>query len=238
MNAVRGLLDMIARLATEYEPTEIVACWDNDWRPQWRVDLIPTYKTHRIAAEPATDADPAIESVPDPLSQQIPIIRLVLDALGSPIIGAARHEADDVIGALALHASIPVDIVTGDRDLFQLVDDARHVRVIYTGRGMSRLETLTDDSLSLKTGVTPAQYADFAALRGGASDGLPGVAGVGEKTAATLLASWGDLEGIARAAADPRPRGVAHTGRRIVSRAADATPPSDKGSPSPDRLIT
>ena len=162
MNAVRGLLDMIARLATEYEPTEIVACWDNDWRPQWRVDLIPTYKTHRIAAEPATDADPAIESVPDPLSQQIPIIRLVLDALGSPIIGAARHEADDVIGALALHASIPVDIVTGDRD----------------------------------------------------------------------------LDGIARAAADPRPRGVAHTGRRIVSRAADATPPSDKGSPSPDRLIT
>ncbi|TFD62252.1 5'-3' exonuclease [Cryobacterium suzukii] len=204
VNAVRGLLDMIARLSTEFGPTEIVACWDNDWRPQWRVDLIPTYKTHRVAAEPATDADPAIESVPDLLSPQVPIIREVLDALGIPIIGAAHHEADDVIGTLASHASISVDIVTGDRDLFQLVDDSRHVRVIYTGRGMSRLETLTDASLTAKTGVTPAQYADFAVLRGDASDGLPGVAGVGEKTAAILLASWGDLDGIVTAASDPK----------------------------------
>ncbi|WP_104191401.1 5'-3' exonuclease [Cryobacterium sp. Y82] len=203
VNAVRGLLDMIARLATEFEPTEIVACWDNDWRPQWRVDLIPTYKTHRVAAEAATDGDPAIESVPDLLTPQVPVIREVLGALGIPIVGAARHEADDVIGTLASHASIPVDIVTGDRDLFQLVDDSRQVRVIYTGRGMSRLEILTDASLTEKTGVSPAQYADFAVLRGDASDGLPGVAGVGEKTAATLLASWGSLDGIVVAAADP-----------------------------------
>ncbi|MDJ0377483.1 5'-3' exonuclease [Cryobacterium sp. PH31-L1] len=203
VNAVRGLLDMIARLTTEFEPTEIVACWDDDWRPQWRVDLIPTYKTHRVAAEPATDADPAIEVVPDLLTPQVPIIREVLAALGIPIVGAAHHEADDVIGTLASHAAMPVDIITGDRDLFQLVDDSRQVRVIYTGRGMARLETLTDASLAAKTGVTPAQYADFAALRGDASDGLPGVAGVGEKTAATLLASWGDLAGIVAAAADP-----------------------------------
>ncbi|SEM77219.1 5'-3' exonuclease, N-terminal resolvase-like domain [Cryobacterium luteum] len=137
VNAVRGLLDMIARLATEFEPTEIVACWDNDWRPQWRVDLIPTYKTHRVAAAPTpttADADPALEVVPDLLSPQVPIIREVLGALGIPIVGAARHEADDVIGTLASHAATPVDIVTGDRDLFQLVDDSRHVRVIYTGR--------------------------------------------------------------------------------------------------------
>ncbi|TFC92688.1 5'-3' exonuclease [Cryobacterium sp. TMT4-31] len=203
VNAVRGLLDMIARLATEFQPTEIVACWDDDWRPQWRVDLIPTYKTHRVAAEPSVAADPAIEVVPDLLTPQVPIIREVLTALGTPIIGAAQHEADDVIGTLASHSSIPVDIITGDRDLFQLVDDTRDVRVIYTGRGMARLELLTDATLTAKTGVTPAQYADFAALRGDASDGLPGVAGVGEKTAATLLAEYGDLDGIVAAAADP-----------------------------------
>ncbi|POH63668.1 MULTISPECIES: 5'-3' exonuclease [Cryobacterium] len=203
VNAVRGLLDMIARLATEFQPTEIVACWDDDWRPQWRVDLIPTYKTHRVAAEPSVAADPAIEVVPDLLTPQVPIIREVLTALGIPIIGAAQHEADDVIGTLASHSSIPVDIITGDRDLFQLVDDTRDVRVIYTGRGMARLELLTDATLTTKTGVTPAQYADFAAMRGDASDGLPGVAGVGEKTAATLLAEYGDLDGIVAAAADP-----------------------------------
>jgi len=209
INAVRGLLDMIARLTAEFEPTAIIACWDDDWRPEWRVALIPTYKTHRVAAPAATDADPAIETVPDLLSAQVPIIRDVLAALGIPIIGAAQHEADDVIGTLASHAAIPVDIVTGDRDLFQLVDDSRGVRVIYTGRGMSRLEILTDAALTAKTGVTPAQYADFAALRGDASDGLPGVPGVGEKTAASLLADYGDLAGIAAAAAAPdRPMGA------------------------------
>ena len=143
----------------------------------------------------------------------------MLTALGIPIIGAARHEADDVIGTLASHASIPVDIITGDRDLFQLVDDSRHVRVIYTGRGMSRLEILTDADLTEKTGVTPGQYADFAALRGDASDGLPGVAGVGEKTAATLLASWGDLDGIVSAAADPSSAMAASVRAKILAAA-------------------
>ncbi|TFC54752.1 MULTISPECIES: 5'-3' exonuclease [unclassified Cryobacterium] len=219
VNAVRGLLDMIARLATEFQPTEIVACWDDDWRPQWRVDLIPTYKTHRVAAESSVAADPAIEVVPDLLTPQVPIIREVLTALGIPIIGAAQHEADDVIGTLASHSSIPVDIITGDRDLFQLVDDTRDVRVIYTGRGMARLELLTDATLTAKTGVTPAQYADFAAMRGDASDGLPGVAGVGEKTAATLLAEYGDLDGIVAAAADPDVKLGASVRARILAAA-------------------
>jgi 5'-3' exonuclease len=206
VNAVRGLLDIITRLVTEFPPTEIVACWDDDWRPQWRVDLIPTYKTHRVAVavdSPAADAPTATEDVPDLLSPQVPIIRELLGALGIPVIGAPRHEADDVIGTLASHADIPVDVITGDRDLFQLVDDSRDVRVIYTGRGMARLETLTDAALIAKTGVSPAQYADFAALRGDASDGLPGVAGIGEKTAAALLTDFGDLDGIVFAAADP-----------------------------------
>ena len=222
VNAVRGLLDIIARLVTEFEPTRIVACWDDDWRPQWRVDLIPSYKAHRVAEEAptdaargdastgsatetssATDTGTATETVPDALTPQVPVIREVLGALGIPVVGAPEHEADDVIGTLASHADIPVDVVTGDRDLFQLVDDSRDVRVIYTGRGMSKLEILTDATLTAKYGIPPTQYADYAAMRGDASDGLPGVAGVGEKTAVTLLAQYGDLDGVIAAAADP-----------------------------------
>lgn len=218
INAVRGLLDIIAKLTTEFEPAEIVACWDDDWRPQWRVDLIPTYKTHRVAEEVEVAAD--VEVVPDPLSAQVPIIREVLTALGIPIVGAAAHEADDVIGTLATTSTMPVDVVTGDRDLFQLVDDARSVRVIYTGRGMSNLEVLTDDALLAKTGVRPDQYADFATMRGDASDGLPGVAGIGEKGAATLLATYGDLDGIVAAAADEG-SGLAKGSRAKILAAAD-----------------
>jgi 5'-3' exonuclease len=200
INAVRGLLDIIARLVTEFEPAEIVACWDDDWRPQWRVDLIPTYKTHRVAV--VVEVGPDVEVIPDPLEVQVPVIREALTALGIPIVGAAHHEADDVIGTLASTSDVPVDVVTGDRDLFQLVDDSRDVRVIYTGRGMSNLEVLTDAALVAKTGVRPDQYADYAAMRGDASDGLPGVAGIGEKGAAALLATYGDLDGIIAAAAD------------------------------------
>ncbi|HWI31213.1 MAG TPA: 5'-3' exonuclease [Microbacterium sp.] len=199
VNAVRGLLDIITRLVTTYEPTHLVACWDDDWRPQWRVDLIPTYKTHRVAE--VVVGGPDIEETPDPLEVQIPTIRAVLDALGIPIVGRPHHEADDIIGSLASQATLPVDIVTGDRDLFQLVDDARAVRVIYTARGMSNLELVTESVVVGKYGVLPSQYADFATLRGDASDGLPGVAGIGEKTAATLLAAHGDLQGIVAAAA-------------------------------------
>lgn len=198
VNAVRGFLDIITRLVTTYEPTHLVACWDDDWRPQWRVDLIPTYKTHRVAEVTATGPD--IEVVPDPLEVQVPVIRETLDALRVVIVGAAAHEADDVIGTLATRADLPVDIVTGDRDLFQLVDDARDVRVIYTARGMSNLEVVTDATVVKKYGVLPSQYADFATLRGDSSDGLPGVAGIGEKTAAGLLAAYGDLDGILAAA--------------------------------------
>lgn len=198
VNAVRGFLDIITRLVSTYEPTHLIACWDDDWRPQWRVDLIPTYKTHRVAEVTATGPD--VEVVPDPLEVQVPIIRQTLDALGIPIIGATEHEADDVIGTLATRAPLPVDVVTGDRDLFQLVDDESGVRVIYTARGMSNLEIVTDQTVVKKYGVLPSQYADFATMRGDSSDGLPGVAGVGEKTAATLLAAHGDLAGIIAAA--------------------------------------
>lgn len=199
VNAARGLLDMIAKLVTTYEPTHLIACWDDDWRPQWRVDLIPSYKAHRVAE--LVEAAPDVEEVPDPLEVQIPVIRAELETLGIPIVGAAAHEADDVIASLASQATMPVDVVTGDRDLFQLVDDERRIRVVYTGRGMSNLDVLDESAVVEKYHVLPAQYADYATLRGDASDGLPGVAGIGEKTAATLLAAHGDLSGITAAAA-------------------------------------
>jgi 5'-3' exonuclease len=200
VNAVRGLLDMIARLTTDYDATHLVACWDDDWRPQWRVDLIPSYKLHRVAEEVAGGSD--VEVVPDALEAQIPMIRRVLELAGIAVVGAAGHEADDVVGTYASHARLPVDVVTGDRDLFQVVDDARQVRVIYTARGMRNLEVLTDAVVVEKYRVLPGQYADYAALRGDTSDGLPGVAGIGEKTASTLLGEYGTLEGLLAAAAD------------------------------------
>lgn len=201
VNAVRGLLDFIARLVDQYRPDELVCCWDNDWRPEWRVALVPSYKEHRVVAVVA--AGPDVEEVPDLLSAQIPVILEVLDALGIAVVGLDHYEADDVIGTLATQATGPVDIVTGDRDLFQLVDDERQVRVLYTARGVGRHEVLTDAAVVEKYGIHAHQYADFATLRGDASDGLPGVAGVGEKTAASLLRKFGNLAGLQAAAADP-----------------------------------
>lgn len=200
VNAVRGLMDFISRLVGEYQPTHLVCCWDDDWRPQWRVDLISTYKAHRVVEE--REVAPDVEEVPDPLEVQIPLIRDVLAAYGIAVVGAAEHEADDVIGTLATDASMPVDIVTGDRDLFQLVDDAAGVRVLYTARGVGRHERVTEAVVVEKYGVRADQYADFATLRGDSSDGLPGVKGVGDKTAAVLLDRFDDIAGIRSAAAD------------------------------------
>ena len=201
VNAVRGFLDFISRLVADYQPTDLVCCWDNDWRPQWRVDLLPSYKAHRVVAE-KTGA-PDIEEVPDPLEAQIPIILDVLDAFGICVIGADGYEADDVIGTLATGAGMPVDIVTGDRDLFQLVDDEAEVRVLYVARGVGRHERVTNAVVREKYGVDANQYADLATLRGDASDGLPGVAGIGDKTAATLLNRFGTIDAVIAAAADP-----------------------------------
>lgn len=218
VNAVRGLLDFIARLVNDYSPTHLACCWDNDWRPQWRVDLLPTYKSHRVVAEVPGPA-PDVEEVPDPLNAQIPVIVEVLTALGIPIVGADGYEADDVIGTLATDAGMPVDVVTGDRDLFQLVDDETGVRVLYTARGVSRHEQVTTAVVVAKYSVLPSQYADFATLRGDASDGLPGVAGVGEKTASSLLLKYGDLTAICSAATDPNSDMAAGPRNKILAAA-------------------
>ncbi|MGH3363512.1 MAG: 5'-3' exonuclease, partial [Nocardioidaceae bacterium] len=174
---------------------------DNDWRPQWRVDLIPSYKAHRV--ERVVPGGTDVEEVPHPLEAQIPVIEAVLEAFGIAVVGADGYEADDVIGTLATAAGMPVDVVTGDRDLFQLVDDDAQVRILYTARGVGRHEQVTNQVVQDKYGIDGRQYADFAALRGDSSDGLPGVAGVGEKTAATLLSRFDSLSGVVAAAADP-----------------------------------
>ena len=191
VNAIRGFLDMIATLVRRVRPGGLVCCWDDDWRPAWRVALIPSYKAHRVA-EPATGA----EEVPDTLAPQVPVIAEVLAALGIARVGVPGYEADDVIGTLATRSADPVVIVTGDRDLFQLVDDARDVRVLYTGKGVAKADEVDEAWLRAKYGVGGAGYADLAALRGDPSDGLPGVAGIGEKTAALLIQRWGSLEAL------------------------------------------
>ncbi|HRL48071.1 MAG TPA: 5'-3' exonuclease [Propioniciclava sp.] len=190
VNAVRGLLDFLARFITEYRPERVACCWDEAWRPAWRVALVPSYKAHRVASGD-------VEEVPHDLNRQVPWIRATLEALGLPVVGALDYEADDVIATLARRADGPVEVVTGDRDLFQLVEPTRPTRVLYVARGVSRHERVDDAWLRAKYGVTGADYVDFAVLRGDPSDGLPGVTGIGEKTAASLIGRFGDLAGIA-----------------------------------------
>ncbi len=220
VNAVRGLLDFISRLVGQYRPTHLVCAWDNDWRPQWRVDLVPSYKSHRVEYVVKGSEHPYVEEVPDPLEIQVPIIEAVLHAFGICKLGKDGYEADDVIGSLAAQATMPVDVVTGDRDLFQVVDDEREVRVLYVARGVGNHERVTDHVVVEKYAVLPSQYADFATMRGDASDGLPGVPGVGEKTASALLLKYGDLRGIVAAADDPT-SDMAPSPRKKILAAAD-----------------
>ena len=190
VNAVRGLLDTIGRLVRARQPARLVACLDADWRPAFRVAAIPSYKAHRLAA------DGTSEETPPALATQIPVIEEVLHAAGLAMAGQPGFEADDVMATLATRSADPVDVVTGDRDLFQLVDDARGVRIIYTVRGLLNMDVIDEAAVAAKYGIPGRAYADFAALRGDPSDGLPGVPGVGEKTAAALIGTFGSIEGI------------------------------------------
>jgi 5'-3' exonuclease len=192
VNAIRGLLDAIARLVRDYGPSRLVACLDADWRPAFRTAALPGYKAHR--AEPDGS-----EQTPPGLAVQIPLITQVLIASGIAIAEHDGYEADDVIATLAASARQPVDVVTGDRDLFQLVDDARRVRVLYTIKGLGRLEPVTEAEVAAKYGIPGDRYADFAVLRGDPSDGLPGVPGIGEKTAAALIRAFGSLDRVKEA---------------------------------------
>lgn len=210
VNAVRGFLDSIATLVSRERPSRLVVCRDDDWRPQWRVELIPSYKAHRVA-EPEPDGVPDIEEVPDELTPQVGMIMELLDAFGIPTAGAAGFEADDVLGTLAgREQRDPVVVVSGDRDLLQLVRDEPEppVRVLYIGRGLAKAVKFGPAEVAEQYGVpverAGAAYAELALLRGDPSDGLPGVAGIGEKTAASLLARFGSLSAIQAAADDPK----------------------------------
>lgn len=221
VNAVRGLLDMTARLITARRPSRLVACWDDDWRPTFRVAAIPSYKAHRLAADGG-------EEVPDALSVQIPLIVDVLAALGIARVGSPGFEADDVIGTLTARERarpeserVPVEVVTGDRDLFQLVDDEIPVRVLYTARGINDLDVIDRARLAERYDVASGQaYADLAVLRGDPSDGLPGVPGIGAKTGAAMLRRYGDLAGVLKAVTDGDP-GLTRTQRQRLIEAAD-----------------
>ena len=233
VNAVRGTLDFITHLVTHYQPDRLIACFDADWRPGFRVALLPSYKAHRVveSAGPAAAvvsgaASASVEEVPDTLTPQVEMLLEVLAAVGIADGWAPGFEADDAIAAYAaLHAAqggddAPVDVVTGDRDMFQLISDAAGVRVLNIARGVAKLEVLTDDALAAKYGVTGSQYADFATLRGDPSDGLPGVAGVGEKTAAALINEYGPLADLLAAADDPA-SGLKPAVRRKLNEARD-----------------
>ncbi|WP_182902137.1 5'-3' exonuclease [Microbispora sp. H10830] len=214
VNAVRGLLDMIATLVRQHSPAQIVACMDADWRPAFRVAAIPSYKAHRVASGDE-------EEVPDTLAPQVPVIEEVLDALGIARVGVAGYEADDVIGTYATAAADAVDIVTGDRDLFQLVDDEKPCRALYTVRGIRNLQIIDEAFVREKYGIPGRAYADFATLRGDPSDGLPGVAGIGEKTAAALITRFGSLSTLLAALDDGGADGFPAGARNKLAAARD-----------------
>jgi 5'-3' exonuclease len=184
VNAVYGYVDMVARLIGDHSPDEVVHVYDADWRPAPRVALYAGYKANRPPD-------------PDGLPEQFGFLREVLDALGLPQAEAPGWEAEDAIGGLVSRAGKRdrIDIVTGDRDLIQLVKDPT-VRVLFTLRGVSELRVLDESGVMSKYGVPASRYVDFAILRGDPSDGLPGVRGVGEKTARLLVDSYPDLRSL------------------------------------------
>lgn len=207
VNAVRGFLDMISALIARTEPSRLAVCLDLDWRPQFRVDLVPSYKAHRVA-----DAAPEVaesEEVPETLTPQVDMIMDVLAALGIATAGAEGLEADDVLGTLAARErQDPVVVVSGDRDLLQVAaDEPNEVRVLYVGRGLAKAELFDPALVSERYGVplhrAGAAYAELALLRGDASDGLPGVKGIGEKTASTLMLQYESVAALRDAALDP-----------------------------------
>ena len=188
VNAIRGYLDMTARLISMYSPNRIVACIEGDWRPSWRVDLFPAYKANRL------EDDSDVEEEPETLTPQIPVLLDLLDAFGIPMVGVDDYEADDVMATFAVREKGPIRIVTGDRDLFQLVDDRRDVKVVYLAKGISKHDLVDISWVANKYGIPGDRYALFAMFRGDPSDGLPGVKGIGEKGAALIANNFASVD--------------------------------------------
>ena len=194
VNAIRGYLDMTARLVGIYKPNRIVACLDGDWRPSWRVDIFPEYKANRL------EEDSEEEVEPETLTPQIPILLDILDLFGIPVVGVDDYEADDVMATYAEIEPGPIRIVTGDRDLFQMVDDQRDIKVVYLAKGISQHDLVDVKYVSDKYAIPGDRYDLFAMFRGDPSDGLPGVKGIGEKGAAVIANNFATVEDALAAA--------------------------------------
>lgn len=193
VNAIRGYLDMSARLISQYQPSRLVACLEGDWRPSWRVDLFPGYKANRID-------ESGNEEEPDTLGPQIPILLDVLEAFGIPMLGVDDYEADDIMATFSVKERGPTFVATGDRDLFQLVDDKRRVKIIYLAKGISNHDLVDRKWITSRYEIPGDRYALFAMIRGDASDGLPGVRGIGEKGAALIANNFASIEEALEAA--------------------------------------
>ena len=188
MQGVYGFLNMLARLIRDRRPQRLGVAVDDDWRPAFRTDALPSYKAHRVSDEP------------DPVAPQEEAGREVLEALGIAVVGADGFEAEDVIATLAARSREPVEVVSGDRDLFALVRDAAPpVRVLYPVKGVSELLVVDEAEITRRYGIPGRGYLDFALLRGDPSDGLPGVDGIGEKNETKLIAEHGKLDRLAAA---------------------------------------
>ena len=196
VNAIRGYLDMTARLVGIYKPDRLVACLDGDWRPSWRVDIFPAYKANRLEEE----SDEEVE--PETLTPQIPILLDILDLFGIPVVGVDDYEADDVMATYAEVEPGPIRIVTGDRDLFQMVDDKRDIKVVYLAKGISQHDLVDIKYVADKYAIPGDRYDLFAMFRGDPSDGLPGVKGIGEKGAAVIANNFATVEAALAAAHD------------------------------------
>jgi 5'-3' exonuclease len=188
VNAIRGYIDMTARLVSVYKPNRLVACLDGDWRPSWRVDLFPDYKANRLEEESDEEEEP------ETLTPQIPILLDLLDLFRIPVVGVDDYEADDVMATYAEIEKGPIRIVTGDRDLFQMVDDKRDIKVVYLAKGISQHDLVDTQYVANKYGIPGDRYALFAMFRGDPSDGLPGVRGIGEKGAAVIANAFANVD--------------------------------------------
>jgi len=187
VNAIRGTLDRLASVITERKPQHVALTTDEDWRPDWRVELLPTYKAQRVA-----------EPVPPLLIPQMPVIMELLGAIGFDVVGKDDYEAEDIIASLATKVAKPIEIWSGDRDLFSQIQDSEVV-VLYPEK--TGLSVIDDAEVRRRYAVPARAYSDFAILRGDPSDGLPGVAGVGPKTAAGLIKRFGSIQGMLDAGA-------------------------------------
>jgi DNA polymerase I len=192
-NVVYGFTTMLVKLFGDFSPDRIAVCFDLG-RPAYRHDVYDGYKANRRTS-------------PDEFSSQMPLVREVLSALRIPVVEVAGYEADDLIATLVKEArdeGLPVLVVTGDRDNLQLIDDEHDVRVMMTRRGITDTAIYDEAAVSERYGVPPERYIDVAALRGDPSDNLPGVPGVGDKTATKLVQSYGSAEEVVAHAAEQK----------------------------------